>query len=105
MSDLPRRSSYKHYLLGLLMVLLAFNFADRWALGLVLQDIKTDFRLTDTQLGFLRATTLSESISYLSRLSHAPIFRVQSSRSPTPIPRCGNDRTIWWWQRRRRTSR
>jgi len=46
-------AAYKRFLLGLLMVLLAFNFVDRFALGLVLQDIKIDLHLTDTQLGVL----------------------------------------------------
>jgi MFS family permease len=44
---------YKRYLLLLLLFILGFNFADRTALGLVLDDIKTDLSLTDTQLGFL----------------------------------------------------
>jgi MFS family permease len=45
--------SYKHYLLIVLMVILTFNYMDRLALGLVLQDIKVDFHVSDTQLGFL----------------------------------------------------
>jgi MFS family permease len=45
--------TYKKYLLGLLMVILAFNQLDRYALGIVLQSIKIDLGLTDTQLGFL----------------------------------------------------
>jgi MFS transporter, Spinster family, sphingosine-1-phosphate transporter len=44
---------YKRYLLGLLAVILAFNYADRLALGILAQDIKDDLDLTDTQLGFL----------------------------------------------------
>lgn len=44
---------YRAYLLGVLLVILAFNYVDRLALGLMLQDIKTDLALTDTQLGFL----------------------------------------------------
>lgn len=44
---------YTNYLLALLMVILAFNFVDRLALGLLLQNIKIDLRLSDTQLGFL----------------------------------------------------
>ncbi len=44
---------YKRYLLGLLLVILAFNYIDRVALGLLLQDIKQDLALSDTQLGFL----------------------------------------------------
>jgi MFS transporter, Spinster family, sphingosine-1-phosphate transporter len=35
------------------MAILAFNFVDRLALGIVLEDIKADLELTDTQLGFL----------------------------------------------------
>lgn len=48
-----RASAYKHYLLGLLLVILVFNYLDRMALGIVLQDIKVDLGLTDTQLGLL----------------------------------------------------
>ncbi|MBM0106517.1 MFS transporter [Steroidobacter sp. S1-65] len=44
---------YKKYLLVLLSLILAFNQVDRLALGLVLQDIKVDLALTDTQLGLL----------------------------------------------------
>jgi MFS family permease len=44
---------YKNYLLSVLMVVLAFNYVDRLALGLVLQNIKADLALTDTQLGLL----------------------------------------------------
>ena len=47
------QDSYKKYLLGVLMVILASNFLDRVALGIVLQDIKVDLQLSDTQLGFL----------------------------------------------------
>jgi MFS transporter, Spinster family, sphingosine-1-phosphate transporter len=46
-------STDRRYLLGLLLLIFAFNAVDRLALGLVLQDIKTDLQLTDTQLGFL----------------------------------------------------
>jgi MFS transporter, Spinster family, sphingosine-1-phosphate transporter len=48
-----QESTYKKYLLYLLMVILAFNQLDRIALGIVLQDVKTDLSLTDTQLGFV----------------------------------------------------
>ena len=40
-------------MLILLMIILAFNYVDRLALGLVLQDIKASFHLSDTQLGLL----------------------------------------------------
>lgn len=44
---------HRHYLLTVLMVVLAFNYVDRVALGLVLQDIKASLHLSDTQLGIL----------------------------------------------------
>lgn len=50
---LPASSAYRKYLLTVLMVILAFNFVDRMALGLLLQDIKIELDLSDTQLGFL----------------------------------------------------
>lgn len=46
-------SRYKNYLLTVLLIILAFNYADRFALGLLLQDIKVDLDLSDTQLGFM----------------------------------------------------
>src|ERR1700728_4760156 len=44
---------YKNFLLVLLLVILAFNYVDRFALGLVIDSIKADLNLTDSQLGFL----------------------------------------------------
>jgi MFS family permease len=46
-------ASYRKYLLALLMAVLAFNYMDRVALSVVLQEIKVDVRLTDSELGFL----------------------------------------------------
>lgn len=45
--------NYKRYLITLLLVIFAFNYVDRLALGLLLQDIKIELQLSDTQLGFL----------------------------------------------------
>jgi len=45
--------AYRNYALAILAVILAFNTMDRLALGLLLQSIKLDLRLSDTQLGFL----------------------------------------------------
>jgi MFS transporter, Spinster family, sphingosine-1-phosphate transporter len=44
---------YRNYLLIVLMVIQAYNYVDRQALSLALQDIKTDLHLSDTQLGLL----------------------------------------------------
>ncbi len=43
----------KNYHLNVLLVILAFNLLDRMALGVLLQDIKVDLSLSDTQLGLL----------------------------------------------------
>ncbi|HET9448482.1 MAG TPA: MFS transporter, partial [Steroidobacteraceae bacterium] len=59
-----RSFHYKHYLLLVLTVILAFNLLDRVALGIILQDVKADLGLSDTQLGLLSgiAFTLFYSI-------------------------------------------
>src|SRR5262245_44337192 len=44
---------YRRYLLAILLIVLAFNYVDRLALGLVMQDIKAELSLSDTQLGLL----------------------------------------------------
>jgi len=44
---------YKVYFLTLLASILTFSYVDRLTLGIVLQNVKSDLRLTDTQLGFL----------------------------------------------------
>ena len=46
-------TKYNNYLLILLLIILAFNYVDRVTLGIVLQDIKNDLHLSDTELGFL----------------------------------------------------
>jgi MFS family permease len=48
-----REKAYKNYLLTLLLLILAFNYVDRLTLGLLLQEIKFDLDLSDTQLGLL----------------------------------------------------
>jgi MFS family permease len=44
---------YKNYLLSVLLVILASNYVGNAAFGLLLQDIKLDLALSDTQLGLL----------------------------------------------------
>lgn len=48
-----KKPPYKHYVLSILLVVMAFNFVDRLALAVVTQDIKTELALSDTQLGLL----------------------------------------------------
>jgi MFS family permease len=52
-------SIYRTYLLCVLLVILAFNNVDGIALGLFLQNIKGEFSLSDTQLGFLTGTSFA----------------------------------------------
>lgn len=51
----PRELSagYKRYALALLVVVYVFNFIDRTILSILLEPIKNEFSLSDTQLGFL----------------------------------------------------
>jgi MFS family permease len=44
---------YPRYALALLVVVYVFNFVDRSILAILLEDIKLEFDLSDTQLGFL----------------------------------------------------
>jgi predicted MFS family arabinose efflux permease len=46
-------TAYKRYVLGLLLVTYASNFMDRQILSVLLQPIKQELALTDTQLGLL----------------------------------------------------
>lgn len=48
-----KKFTYRNYLIFILLLISAFNYVDRLALGLVLEDIKHDLQLSDTQLGFL----------------------------------------------------
>jgi len=48
-----KQHAYKHYLLIVLLVIQTSNYADGVSLGLLLQSIKNDLKLADTQLGFL----------------------------------------------------
>src|SRR5579864_3638165 len=47
------RGFYRQYLLTLLTIIFALSLSERLVLGVVLQNIKTDLDLSDTQLGFL----------------------------------------------------
>lgn len=47
------RTAYKHYLLILLTLVGVLNYLDRYVLALLLEPIKHDLQLSDSQLGFL----------------------------------------------------
>ena len=46
-------ASYKRYVIGLLLVVYICNYVDRQILALLMEPIRREFRLSDTQLGFL----------------------------------------------------
>jgi MFS family permease len=48
-----RPDIYRNYLLGVLLAVLVLNCQDRYALGLVLQNIKVEYSVSDTQLGLM----------------------------------------------------
>jgi MFS family permease len=48
-----RSKAYKRYVLGTLTLVCTLNYLDRGLIGLLLQPIKEDLHLSDTQLGFL----------------------------------------------------
>lgn len=47
------KNSYKYYVLALLTTVGTFNYLDRQVLALVMEMIKQDFELSDSELGFL----------------------------------------------------
>ena len=48
-----KRKSYAWYMVGLMTVAYMFSFIDRYILGLLIEPIKADLGLTDTQIGLL----------------------------------------------------
>jgi len=53
------RRRYRSYLLAILAVIIAFENGERWAVGVLLQSIKVDWHLSDTQLGLLTGIAYS----------------------------------------------
>ena len=64
--------AYRYYVLALLTVAAIFSIADRLVLSILLEDIKAEFALTDTELGLL--TGLAFALFYV--LAGFPIARL-----------------------------
>jgi MFS family permease len=60
-----RKDAYRTYLLIVLLVIFAFNNVDRLALGLVLQALKKDLSLSDTQLGLFTGIAFASFYSVM----------------------------------------
>src|SRR6266581_2398949 len=50
---------YPYYVLGAFVLVNAFNFVDRQLLSILAEDVKTDLKITDAQLGFLLGTAFA----------------------------------------------
>jgi predicted MFS family arabinose efflux permease len=48
-----KRPAYRHYVLIILMLTLALSIADRLVMSILMEDIKAEFSMTDTQMGLL----------------------------------------------------
>ena len=48
-----KKKSYAWYMVGLMTIAYMFSFIDRYILGLLIEPIKADLGLTDTQIGLL----------------------------------------------------
>ena len=50
---------YRYYVLVMLMLTFMFNIADRLVMSIVIEDIKAEFVLSDTQIGLLAGTAFT----------------------------------------------
>ncbi len=72
---------YRNYVLGVLLVINIFNFIDRSILAILLQPIKLELQLTDTQLGVLSGAAFAIFYSTLG----VPIARLADRHSRVNI--------------------
>jgi MFS family permease len=56
---------YRKYALGLLLLVAVFNYADRYMLGVLLPEIKSELGLSDTQIGFISGTAFTIVYAFL----------------------------------------
>ena len=50
---------YRYYVLIMLMLTFMFNIADRLVMSILIEDIKAEFVLSDTQIGLLAGTAFT----------------------------------------------
>jgi MFS family permease len=90
-------------LLAILTVILAFNYMDRFALGMILQDVKTDLHLTDTELGLLSGIAFAVFYSvmgipiarYADRGNRVLIIVASTAMWSTAVMGCGFVASYW----------
>jgi MFS family permease len=98
-----KTTTYKNYLLMVLLVILAFNYVDRLALGLVLQNIKADLHLSDTQLGVLSGLAFAVFYSVMGipiarwadRGNRVVIISITTALWSAAVALCGLAGSFW----------
>ena len=72
---------YRRYVLGLLLVVMTLNYADRYVIGILLPQIKSDLGLSDTQIGFITGAAFTVFYALLG----VPIASLADRRSRRKI--------------------
>ena len=73
--------TYRRYVLGLLLVVMTLNYADRYVIGILLPQIKSDLALSDTQIGFITGAAFTVFYALLG----VPIASLADRRSRKKI--------------------
>lgn len=78
---LPARKGYRYYVLGVLLVVYVFNFIDRQILSILMEPVRLELGLSDTQLGFLSGIAFALFYATLG----IPIARIADRTSRTGV--------------------
>ena len=74
-------SSHAYYVLAMLFLVLATSLIDRNILGILIEDIKADLRISDTQIGLLTGPAFAVT----NALAGIPLARLADRRSRVGI--------------------
>ncbi len=80
-SAVPARKGYRYYVLGVLLVVYVFNFIDRQILSILMEPVRLELGLSDTQLGFLSGIAFALFYATLG----IPIARIADRTSRTGV--------------------
>ena len=80
-SAIPGSKGYRYYVLGVLLVVYVFNFIDRQILSILMEPVRADLGLSDTQLGFLSGIAFALFYATLG----IPIARLADRTSRTGV--------------------
>ena len=95
--------AYRKYVLGILLVVYVFNFIDRQILSILMEPIKQDLKLSDSQLGLLSGiafaifyATLGVPIArYADRNSRVKVISVSLAAWSLMTAVCGLAQNFW----------